>query len=301
MLKRFIFVAAMGLMTAPAALMAQDNDQTLADIRQQLTVLNVEVQKLRRELSTTGGGSVDTGGSSVLERVSTMESELQRLTSKTEEMENRINRVVTDGTNRIGDLEYRLVELEGGDLGALGETSTLGGGEKPAVAAPTSDGEREVTEINRATGVSPNSGAATSGGIVTPINEAELAVSEKADFERAQGALASGDFRSAADLFATFNQTYPGGPLAAEAELRRGEALTGLGDNREAARAYLAAFSSDPEGPVAPQSLFELGRSLGTLEQTQEACVTLAEVAVRFPNAPQVSEAQAQRQTLGCS
>ncbi|HBB83852.1 MAG TPA: tol-pal system protein, partial [Sulfitobacter sp.] len=56
----------MGLMTSPAALMAQDNDQTLADIRQQLTVLSVEVQKLRRELSTTGGGSVETGGNSVL-------------------------------------------------------------------------------------------------------------------------------------------------------------------------------------------------------------------------------------------
>ncbi len=31
--------------------------QTLADIRQELTVLNVEVQKLRREMSTTGGAS----------------------------------------------------------------------------------------------------------------------------------------------------------------------------------------------------------------------------------------------------
>jgi len=295
-LKRYIFVAVMGLMTAPAALMAQDNDQTLADIRQQLTVLNVEVQKLRRELSTTGGASVETGGNSVLERVSTMESELQRLTSKTEEMENRINRIVADGTNRIGDLEYRLVELEGGDLGALGETSTLGGGEAPAVAAPAPEADREVVEVTPGSG-----GAGTSGGIITPINEAELAVSEKADFERAQEALASGDFRSAADLFASFNTTYPGGPLAAEAEMRRGEALTGLGDNREAARAYLAAFSTDPEGPVAPRSLFELGRALGVLEQTQEACVTLSEVAVRFPNAPQVSQAEAQRQTLGCS
>ncbi len=296
MLKRYIFVAVMGLMTAPAALMAQDNDQTLADIRQQLTVLSVEVQKLRRELSTTGGGSVETGGNSVLERVGTMESELQRLTSKTEEMENRINRVVADGTNRIGDLEYRLVELEGGDLGALGETSTLGGGAAPTVVAPAPEADREVVETT------PGSGrAATAGGIITPINEAELAVSEKTDFERAQGALASGDFRSAADLFATFSQTYPGGPLAAEAEMRRGEALTGLGDNREAARAFLAAFSTDPEGPVAPQSLFELGRALGTLEQTQEACVTLSEVAVRFPGAPQVSQAEAQRQTLGCS
>jgi len=34
---------------------------------------------------------------------------LTRLNSKAEELENRINRVVTDGTNRIGDLEFRLV------------------------------------------------------------------------------------------------------------------------------------------------------------------------------------------------
>ena len=60
-----------------------------------------------------------------------MESELQRLTSKTEELENRVNRIVADGTRRIGDLEFRLVELEGGDVGALGQTSTLGGEGQP--------------------------------------------------------------------------------------------------------------------------------------------------------------------------
>ena len=77
---------------------------------------------------------------------------------------------------------------------------------------------------------------------------------EEADFERAQEALASGDFRTAADLFETFNQTYPGGPLAAEAELRRGEALQGLGDTREAARAFLAALARTrrADGPAGP-------------------------------------------------
>tara|TARA_R110002049_G_scaffold23781_5_gene84613 strand:+ start:62612 stop:63442 length:831 start_codon:yes stop_codon:yes gene_type:complete len=273
--KRFVFVMVLGLLASPGAVVAQD-DQTLADIRQQLTILNVEVQKLRRELSTTGGATVEATGGSVLERVNTMESELQRLTSKSEELENRINRVVADGTNRIGDLEYRLVELEGGDVSTLGTTSTLGGEDQTSVAAPIT-------------------------APATPTNQSELAVSEEADFKRAQEALASSDFRSAADLFATFNQTYPGGPLAAEAELRRGEALNGMGDTREAARAFLASFSSDPVGPVAPQALFELGRALGVLGQTQEACVTLGEVAVRFPGNPIVAQAESQRQSLACS
>ncbi|NNK15718.1 MAG: tol-pal system protein YbgF, partial [Sulfitobacter sp.] len=226
--------------------------------------------------STTGGAGVNVAGTSVLERVGAMESELQRLTSKSEELENRINRIVADGTARIGDLEFRLVELEGGDVSTLGETTTLGGADQTAVAAPLT-------------------------APATPTDQASLAVGEEADFKRAQEALASGDFRTAADLFATFNQTYPGGPLAAEAELRRGEALDKMGDTREAARAYLASFSAAPEGPMAPQALFELGRSLGALGQTQEACVTLGEVGVRFPESPAVAEAEEQRRMIGCS
>ena len=281
---RFALIVALGLAFGPVAAQAQDA-QTLADVRQELTVLNVEVQKLRRELSTTGGASVAVTGGSVLERVNAMESELQRLTSKTEEMENRINRVVTDGTNRIGDLEFRLVELEGGDVGSLGQTSTLGGGEMPATMAPATPVPAPADPL-----------ANTS----TPTNTAELAVGEKTDFERAKAALADGDFRSAADQFATFNQTYPGGPLGPEADLRRGDALDGLGDTREAARAYLASFSADPAGPVAAEALYQLGSSLGALGQTQEACVTLGEVASRFPTSPFVAQAQSERSVLAC-
>ncbi|MDF1726627.1 MAG: tol-pal system protein YbgF [Sulfitobacter sp.] len=270
---RFLTLLAFLLALSPATAQAQE-DQTLADIRQELTILTVEVQKLRRELSTTGASGGTIVGGSVLERVNAMESELQRLTSKTEELENRIDRVVADGTNRIGDLEFRLVELEGGDLSTLGETSTLGGGDLPATAPLTAPS--------------------------TPTDQASLAVSEKADFERAQEALASGDFRTAATLFKTFNEAYPGGPLAAEANLRQGEALQGLGDTKEAARAFLAGFSVAPEGPVAANTLFELGRALGQLGQTQEACVTLGEVALRFPDSPFVTEATGEQQALGC-
>lgn len=277
---RFVIMVALGLAFGPVAAQAQDA-QTLADVRQELTVLNIEVQKLRRELSTTGGASVAVGNGSVLDRVDAMESELQRLTSKTEELENRINRVVADGTNRIGDLEFRLVELEGGDVGALGTTSTLGGGEMPATSA------------SPAPPTTPETTAPSS-------NTAELAVGEADDFERAKAALADGDFRSAADQFAAFNQTYPGGPLGPEADLRRGIALSGLGDTREAARAYLASFSADPVGDVAAEALFQLGRALGDLGQVQEACVTLDEVTTRFPSSSFVTQAQAERTALVC-
>ena len=93
--------------------------ETLADIRQDLSALYFEMQRLRTELSTTGGTGLTIGGNT-LDRVNAIEAELQRLTSKTEEIEFRIGRVVEDGTNRIGDLEFRLCELEPGcDISSL--------------------------------------------------------------------------------------------------------------------------------------------------------------------------------------
>ena len=267
------------LLVLPLA--AQADDQTLADIRQEMSVLYVDVQRLKRELSTTGTPNANTGGDTALQRIDAIEAALQRLTSKTEFLENRINRVVKDGTNRIGDLEFRLVELEGGDVSSLGETSTLGGdtgGSTTAVAPPKIDIDTTVD-----------------------TDSAELAIGEKSDFKRAQEALASGDFRGAATQFATFTTTYPGGPLTADAHFLRGQAFENLGEMSEAARAYLESFSGTPNGARAPEALYKLGTSLGSLGQSNEACVTLSEVETRFPGSPAVLLAKSSMRNLECS
>lgn len=249
-------------------------DRTLADIRNELTVLYGDVNSLRNELVSSGVGGQGAAGSTPLDRLNSIEAELTRLTAKTEDLEFRITRITRDGTNRIGDLEFRLCELEAGcDIGQLGETPSLGGVDvepvAPVATAPATSGQ-------------------------------SLAVGEQEDFSRAQEALASGDFRSAADLLATFSETYPGSPVAADAHFLRGQAFEGLGETTNAARAYLAAFSGNPEGSVAPAALTKLGVTLGALGQSQDACVTLGEVAVRFPGAPEVSEASQAMATLGC-
>lgn len=272
---RVFCVAVICALALPGAGRAQSSDQTLADIRQELSVLYVEIQKLKREMSTTGGVVTGTASGSLLDRVTAIESELQRLTAKTEELEFRIDRVVEDGTNRLGDLEFRLCELESGcDIGQLGEGSTLGG-------------------------IAPGSGA---GGIVTETDqpEVQMAVGEEADFKRAEEALTAGDYAQAAELFGSFRDTYPGGPLSAKAGILRGDALDGAGEPTRAARAYLDVFSTAPDGPEAPEALFKLGRQLGQLGQTEEACVTLGEVQTRYPQAGVVMEANSAMRNIGC-
>jgi len=268
-----ICLAAACLVALPGATPVRAQDQTLADIRQELSVLMVEIRELKRELSTTAGPTVAVGGD-ILQRADLIEGALRQLTARTEELEFRINRVVRDGTNQIGDLEFRVCELEQGcDPGSIGETAVLGGGP-----------ENPVT------------------GVRTPrTQDTELAVGEQADFDRARSALEAGSFRRAADLFAAFTETYTGGPLTGSAHFYRGEALAGIGETSASARAYLASFSGDPNGPMAADALLRLGQSLGELGQTREACVTLAEVSARFSGASQTAEAEADRRALGCS
>ncbi len=267
-------VAVVGALMFGATSAGAQDTATLADIRQQLGTLYKDVQGLRSELSTTGALTTGSVGNTPLDRLNAIESELTRLTGKTEELEFRINRITTDGTNRIGDLEFRLCEIEEGcDIGALGDTPSLGGVDSAAqvpTAAPA------------------------------PAQMPQLAVGESQDYQRAQEALASGDFRSAADLLAAFSATYPGSPLTEDAALMRGRALDGLGDTANAARAYLEAFSGNPDGTSAPEALFRLGNALGGVGQVQDACVTLNEVAVRFPTSPFVADAANSRVTLAC-
>ena len=268
-------------MLGPVGAYAQDRTQTLADIRAELASLAAEFNALKAELVASGSAANGAAGGDALTRMDTIEAELSRLTARTEEVELKLNRVVADGTNRLGDLEFRLCEAtEGCDPMTLGETSVLGG---DAVATPP-----------LATGTEPAVGTDTGAG------GAELAVGEQADFDRAKEVLGTGDFRGAETLFATYAQTYPGGALTPEAHFQRGEALGKLGETSNAARAYLDAFNAAPDGARAGDALLKLGEALGALGQTPEACVTLGEVGVRFPGSLPATQAQVAMQGLGC-
>ena len=125
---RHALILALLIGLCPPMAVAQDRTQSLADIRQELSVLFVEMQRLRGELNTTGGAMGAGGGGTVLARIDAIEAELRRLTDQTEQLQIRVERVVADGTNRIGDLEFRLCELTPDcRIADLAATPALGG------------------------------------------------------------------------------------------------------------------------------------------------------------------------------
>ena len=251
----------------PGAALAADRAATLADIRLQLKALSTEIEGLKRELAPSGQKAGTTTGGT-LERLDGMEAELRRLTADTEEMSYRIDRIVSDGTNRIGDLDFRLRELEGGDLGEIPETQPLGGqsGLAPLVMVPPAE---------------------------TASAEPELAVGEKTDYQTAQKLLSEGDAGRALDGFERFLTDYPRSPLAASAQLGRGQALSSLGRHADAGRAYLEAFTQTEtsDAAVASAGLLGLGQSLAALNQTREACLTLEQIGARYPGTAAASKA----------
>ncbi|SFI89880.1 tol-pal system protein YbgF [Jannaschia pohangensis] len=315
--------ATLALALTIALPVAAQQSETLADIRQQLSVLQSEMQLLGRELNTTGATGGAVSGSTVLDRVNAIETELQRLTQATERLQFRVESVARDGGNRIEDLRFQLCELTPDcDLASLPAPAPLGQNTgTPAPAGGTTGGGTSSSgplsgpvpvqrpdrtggtvaqpPVVAGTGTGTDIGIGATGGQTAPVPE--LAVGEQGDFDRARAALDSGDNAAAAQAFEQFVTSYPTGPLTAEAQFLRGQALSRDGQHAGAARAYLESFSGTPEGPQAPQALVGLGTSLGALGQRDEACLTLSEVAIRFPQSPAVEQANSARAGLGCA
>jgi len=264
---RGVFAAVLISCMAVLPASGQAQAQTLEDVRADITELSELMQELRGELLATGnsGVSQDSVGT-ILQRLNNLEADLSAALGMVETLEFRVVQIADDATRRIGDLEFRLTELEGGDTGSLTTPPQLGG----------------VTGVG-------NVGQ-------------ELASDEQRSFDAGVAMHDAGEFQAAAEQFAIFTQTYPGGPLTSEAQYRRGLALAGLQDWGGAARSYLDSFSGAPDGPFASVSLYELAASLGALGQTDQACLTLEEIGIRYQNVSVDLGAQilAQKQSLAC-
>ncbi len=333
---RSMLMAVSGVMLLTAAAVAQPapDGQTLAGIRTELQILRDQIGSLQRELQVADPATTGVvNAAPLLERAGLLEEEVRRLTAQIEALRFRIDTIVADGTNRIGDLEFRLTELEGGDFSTLGETVPLGQG-----TAASGTGTAGGAPASQATGSDPvdigvlrpmlrsdRGQSAQTSTAATPVPQPvpqdplpvpqpqtltatqpdapQLAVAEREAYEVALAAFNSGDFGTAAQGFKDFLTDYPGGPLAGEAAFWRGEALAAQGDWSNAARSYLDSFSGSPDGPKGPESLYRLGVALGRIGQVNEACLTLSEVGIRYPGAPVElqQKTDSERRALSCN
>lgn len=264
-----IAILMLGPLSAPA--LAQEGapgaaqSDSLAQLRSEISALSALVADLAANMSSGSGGAAQTQGfdGSMIDQVDRIREELTNLTARAETLEFRIRSVVDDASNRIGDMEFRLTELEGGDTSALPPTPPLGGG-----------------------------GVTTSGGVSDPAQAPQLAAGEQSAFDGARRLLNEGDTDAGKSALSVFLETYPGSPLAAQASTLLAQAQRDSGAESDAARTWLNLYLANPEGSDAPHALLELGNSLAQLGQQAEACVMFEELFTRFPDAPQAPDAR---------
>ncbi|MBK4214793.1 tetratricopeptide repeat protein [Paracoccus caeni] len=274
-MRKAVVAAAFALLTAlPATSFAQE--PTLADLRVQLDALRGDFQQLRAELVASGAaGYQAAGGDAAIDRMNAMEQQLARLTDRTEQLQNRINRIVSVGGERLDELEFRLCEMdETCDLSQLTGTNLNG------------DGGGDVTVLP-STPTAPGNGTAATA-------------QEQADFDAASEVLSSGDFARAAEMFDQVAKTHAGGPLTGEALYLRGMALERTGNTRAAAASWLEGFSADPDGPRAGESLLNIAEVIENDGDPTAACLYLAEVPARFPGTPMAETAETRMSRLLC-
>ncbi len=243
------------------------------DLQYRLSVIDAELADIRARLgvapSAGGGGAAATGaGADAMLRLDRLAAEIRQLTGKIEQMAFEQRGVAQDATRRFGDIEFRLTELEGGDISALAPVLPLGGG---------------------------GAGSAVAAG-------PEVSISERGDLDRAIDDVKQGRFDLGEDRLRGFLTAYPGSPLEGEALYWLGESQFVRGAFQNAARSYLNGYNTNRGSAIAPKSLYRLGVTLGRLGQLNEACLTLREVRRQFPAGPSdiLTAADAESSALNC-
>jgi tol-pal system protein YbgF len=244
------------------------------DLRYRLSVIDAELADIRARLGeapgqSSGRSSGSAGGGDATVRLDRLEAEIRLLTGKVEQMQFEQSKIADEAARRFGDIEFRLTELEGGDISAIQPVRPLGGGQQSG------------TQVAAAPQVS---------------------ISERGDLDRAIEDVKQGRFDLGEDRLRGFLSSYPGSPLEAEALYWLGESQFVRGAYQVAARSYLDGYNTDRTGPAAAQNLYRLGVTLGRLGQVSEACLTLREVGSQFPNGPAdiLSAAEAESRALNC-
>lgn len=262
--------------------------QNINSIEARMDRMEREMQTLSRSVfkgdvpppSATGGSSVDSRQAAQMEvRMNQIEEQLRRVTGMVEENSYHLRKLSEQLANTSAatvpaqHTQYQNDSYSSGDI-------------KPIDTANMPDNEVDNAPYR----------LGTLNGNDTSMTPAKM-------YDQAFSYLQTHDYASAQATFENFIKTYPDHSLAANAKYWLGETFYARGDYADASRAFARSFKDHPDGQKAPDTLLKLAMSLKGQNMVDEACLTLGELANRFPNAPVSIKEKAieERQSYGCS
>lgn len=200
----------------------------------------------------------------LLDRLTAQESTLRRLTGQLEQLQFEHRNRVRQLEAQIADLEFRIIELEGGDPFAAAAPPSAETGEFPPLPDPA-----VIAEPPRALGT---------------LRLAEREAGERDAFDAALAVLEAEGLDAGLEAFDAFSARFPASALAGDVAWWLGSAFYERGRFNEAARQYLSGVRDHGGSPRTPQNLLGLAETLLRLGQRGEACASFAEIGRRFPD-----------------
>ncbi|MDP2697111.1 tol-pal system protein YbgF [Thalassospira sp.] len=251
-----------------------------------------------------GGGSPAAARQQV--QLDGMQGAITQVTGQIEELDFRIRKIEDRLERLVGDVDFRLSQLEGGTIGAapMDGTAPDAAGSAPAAstsAAPAASGNGQPMDNSgtRLFGVIENQGSAASVPSGTPAPASQTAAAPagssalpagtpEEQYRYAFDLLRRQEFAQAETALGAFVEAHPEDPLAGNAQYWLGETYYVRGQFEQAAVAFTEGFQTYPDSSKAADNLLKLGMSLGNLGQTEDACTTFAHLLENFPNTSSV-------------
>jgi TolA-binding protein len=226
--------------------------------------------------------AAQTGDAAALARIDALEAEVRRLTAALERVEFERREAEAAIRGKLEELDFRVVELEGGDPTAA--LSAPAAAPAPAPAASQNAGGAPAARP----GAGAPAAAAPAAGPGAPPRplgslSAEITPEHRAAFNEAAKVAERGDGAATQAAFESFFAAWPGSPLGGEAWRQIGAVYAAEGRHQDAARAYLTGVRDHGASAAAAENLLGLAESLTDLGRFEQACSTLAELEARFP------------------
>lgn len=335
-----LILAAALVATAAVAPSQPAGAQDLQGLIQKVDRLQRELSTLQRqvysggevpapspELSTSpalGGEVSPTIAARLQTRVDEMENQLRNLTGQIEEANYQVSQVAARLDKLIGDVDFRLQELERrmqtGEGGAALPPLAGGPSGEPLAADPSGEvidrprtlGQVSQSEIDAFQAQQGQAGAeaaaepqaATQTAAVgqAAAGAAAPGGSVKADYDHAFGLLRQANYGEAESALKTFLEEHPDDVLAGNAKYWLGETYYVRGDFRQAAVTFAEGFQRYPDSAKAADNLLKLGMSLAQLDKKEDSCGAFGELLKRYPDASASVQQRAalERERLGC-
>jgi tol-pal system protein YbgF len=258
----------------------------LAGLRAELAQLR-QVQPIQATPSERGRFEV---------RLGQLEEELRRLTGRIEQLEFDQRTAAGRIDQLVQDLDLRLGPLERGSA-AQAQPQTMPG---PSAAASRASGPTASEQAVPGPDAAGSAGEGTLGVVpqsalldlprpdpaaATP--PASTGLPAQRQYDSAMDLLRAGDYPSAERGLELFLDLNPEHPLASNAAYWMAETFYVRKNYAAAASGFARNYRTyGKAAPKAPDNLLKLGMSLFGLGEDDKACLSYAELAKEFPNAP---------------